>query len=122
MEYQQYKMLHFIGLALTFMGLAGVLAHRAANGESVGGRLLFTLTHGLGLILLLVSGFGLAAKLGFTHEFPIWLIGLVVVWILTGATLMLAKRFSRYSLLIVIWMTALIGIGSWLAVLKPFSE
>lgn len=120
MSIQLYKMLHFTGLVLAFMGLAGVLALRWGKNEETGKRLLFALTHGIGMLLALVSGFGLAAKLGYTSGLPFWVIGLVIVWILLGASFALVKRFSNLAALIVIWLGLLAIVGSWLALMKPF--
>jgi hypothetical protein len=122
MSIQLYKILHFAGLTLAFMGLTGVLALRWSSSETLGKRLLFSLSHGLGMLVALVSGFGLAAKLGYTSSLPYWIIGLIIVWILLGASFALVKRLSKFSALIMIWLTVLAIIGSWLAVMKPFQE
>jgi uncharacterized membrane protein len=104
------------------MGLAGVLALRWGQNEETGKRLLFALTHGFGMLLALVSGFGLAAKLGYTTGLPFWVIGLVIVWILLGASFALVKRFSNLGALIIIWLGLLAIVGSWLALMKPFQD
>lgn len=74
MNCQVLKMLHATGLAPTFLGLAGVLGFKLNGGRSTR-RWLFFVTHGIGLLLLAVSGFTLAARLQLTaatHSLPGW--------------------------------------------------
>ena len=46
--------------------------------------------HGVGLLLILAAGFGLQAKMNL--GFPTWLIVKMVIWVVFGACLVLAKR------------------------------
>lgn len=82
-----YKVIHLIGLITLFTGIGGFLTYGAENAPRV--RMVGIL-HGVGLLLLLISGFGLSAKLGI--GFPWWVILKLVMLLALGALLGLAKR------------------------------
>ena len=60
MSYDFYKILHMVGIAALSLGLGGMFANS-------GNRKPFAILQGIGLLLMLVSGFGL----GFTWAWPI---------------------------------------------------
>ena len=123
MSYQALKILHVTGLALTFMGLAGVLGLKMNDGGQSKRRLLFFVAHGVGLLLLLTTGFALVAKLQLTnatHFLPGWVQAKLVIWLLAGGAVMLASRLSRYAGFVLLFFTALVVVAAWLAIAKPF--
>ncbi len=82
-----YKVLHLIGLICLFTGIGGFLTYGSNQQPRIK---MVAILHGAGLVLLLVSGFGMQAKLGI--GFPIWIAIKVVLWVSLGSLLMLAKR------------------------------
>ncbi len=82
-----YKILHLIGLICLFTGIGGFLTYGSQQAPRVK---MVAILHGVGLILLLVSGFGMQAKYG--YGFPFWIILKVLLWVGLGALLALAKR------------------------------
>ncbi len=124
MSYATLKIVHLAGLALTFMGLAGVLATSATGDSLPKGRWLFRATHGLGLLLLLATGFALADQLkqmgNEMHPVPGWIKAKLGIWLLTGASLALAARLGRFAVLVLVFLTALVVAAAWLAIAKPF--
>jgi uncharacterized membrane protein SirB2 len=86
MNYNALKCIHLVGLALTFMGLTGILTLRLAGQGKLPGRLLFHVSHGVGLLLIIVSGFMMAAQLGIVQQPPGWLNGKMVIWLLAAAS------------------------------------
>ncbi|MDE3067339.1 MAG: SirB2 family protein [Verrucomicrobiota bacterium] len=123
MSYQTLKILHIAGLALTFMGLAGVLGMKMNGGGRPKRHWVFFVVHGVGLLLLLASGFGLVDRLGLmrgTRALPGWVQAKLVIWLLAGAAVSLASRLSRYAELVLLFFTALVVAGAWLAITKPF--
>jgi hypothetical protein len=56
MDYNFYKIAHLIGISLLAIGVGGMLA----GGEK---RKTFVMVQGIGLLVMLVTGFGLLAKL-----------------------------------------------------------
>ncbi len=91
MPYEFYKILHFIGLFLTFTSLAGYIFHLSQN-SATEKKKFFAITHGVGLLILLVSGFGLAARLGLVSQLPTWVYIKLSMWLLAGAAFTLVKR------------------------------
>lgn len=121
MSYEFYKVLHLAGLFLLFSGLAGILAARMIVPEiPARPRRLFFLAHGLGLLIMIVAGFGLAARLGYMQSFPLWLWAKIVIWLILGGGIALAKRRGHVGGPL---LTLFVGLGAtaaWLAVMKPF--
>ncbi len=120
MDYPTLRIIHLTGLALTFMGLAGVLASKAASEVVFKKRWIFHLSHGIGLLLLVVSGFALASQLGVANPAPGWLKAKFVIWLLAGGAMVLATRFSRFAGLVLIFFAGLVLTAAWLAIYKPF--
>ena len=120
MDYPTLKILHLTGLALTFMGLAGMLGSKATGAAPFPKRLVFHLSHGIGLLLLIVTGFALAAKLGEANPPPGWLKAKLIVWLLAGGGMALATRFSRYTWAVLVFFVLLVLTAAWLAIEKPF--
>jgi len=103
-----YKILHILSAFALFAVLGGVLMS-AANGvtkERNEWRKKASITHGVGLLLLLISGFGLLAKNGL--GFPAWAGIKLVLWLSLGALLPLAYRANNARAKL--WW-ALLGIG-----------
>ena len=120
MSYLTLKIIHLTGLALTFMGLAGVLASSVAAPAMPGPRRLFLTCHGLGLVILLVTGFALTLQLGIGKNLPGWIWGKVVIWLLVGASATVARRLCRFQVSILVWFLILVAGAAWLALYKPF--
>ena len=123
MSYQALKILHVTGLALTFMGLAGVLGMKMGGEIRVKQRWIFFAAHGLGLLLLLVSGFALVGRLGLMsggHSLPGWVQAKLAIWLLAGGAIALASRLSRYAAFVLLFFIALAVLAAWLGIAKPF--
>src|SRR5271167_2633288 len=97
MDYATLRIVHITGIVMTFMGLTGILALKLGGGAApLKTRLIFHLSHGIGLITIIVTGFMLAHVLGL-HGAPPWLMGKFVIWLVAGASMVLANRFSRFA-------------------------
>ena len=120
MDYPTLKIIHLVGLVLVFMGLVGVLASKASSDAPFKKRWIFHLSHGLGLLLIIYSGFALAYQLGIRESVPGWLKGKMVIWLLAGGSMVLVTRFSRFAGSLLIGFAMLVLIGAWLAIKKPF--
>lgn len=114
MDYLVYKVIHLAGVICLFAGLGAALAHGEGRGHI---NRLVAILHGVGLVLLLVSGFGIQAKLGL--GFPVWLIVKIALWIVMGAMLTIGRRTAlgpTRALLIAIVLGAVLA---FLGVYKP---
>ena len=80
-----YKVMHLTGVIFLFLGLASALMPESAPHRKLGLKF-----HGVGLILLLVGGFGLIAKLKVGFAWWIWV--KLALWFGFGAMPLIGKR------------------------------
>jgi hypothetical protein len=123
-SYQAYKVIHLIGIFLALAALAG-LALAVANGatkQTNSARKLISVSHGVGLLAILVGGFGLLARLGVIggSGFPGWVWAKLAIWVLVGGLLVVPYRRPDLARLVFIAVPVLGGLAAWLAIFKPF--
>lgn len=120
MSYQFYKIIHVLGIMLVFLAFGGLAVVGLSSDASrlKPARTLLASFHGVGMLLLLVAGFGLIAKLG--GGFPGWMIAKVVIWLVLGASVVVFRKKpdAGKPMLIVLPILGLIAAG--LALYKPF--
>jgi hypothetical protein len=118
-SYQFYKFFHIAGLTLLVSGLFLVLSHFFQNPSPEKSlRKMGFLFHGLGLMLILVSGFGMAARLGLVSGLPEWVYVKIAIWILAGALVALIKRKAEKIRLIVSLILGLVFAAGYVAIFK----
>lgn len=122
MSYSFYKLLHLVGVFLLFIGFGGLIARQISRPESFpkSWRKLFAISHGIGLALLLVAGFGLLARLGTSWPWPGWVWLKVALWLLLGAMIALIARAPKlqnycFGLVVILGILA-----AYVAIYKPF--
>lgn len=119
MSYEFYKVLHLSGLALTLLGIGGLsVQYKITHAQKSAIHSLLMALHGTGLIFLLVSGFGLLAKLGI-QGFPLWAAIKLILWLTFGAFVILCRKMHEKALLLLLGAAALTSIAASIAVLKP---
>lgn len=121
MTFEFYKILHLTGLICLFFGFGGLLVS-AYSGVTLksSAKIMGFATHGLGLLFILVGGFGMLAKSGQMSQLPGWIHAKIAIWLLMALGVSLVKRKGHIgwpiaTLLIVLGTTAAI-----LAINKPF--
>lgn len=93
MTYDFYKVLHLFGMSLVLTSLGGVILH-VVNGGTKDSNLFrkgAMIAHGVGLLLLIVAGFGMLAKLGI-HGVPWWVGVKILIWLILGGLAALAYK------------------------------
>ena len=119
MDYLSYKVLHILGLLLVFTAVGGMTLHTLNGGDrdSNRARKLVGISHGVGLVILLVSGFGMIAKLQL--GFPAWIWVKVAIWLFFGAVTVVIRRLAGTAA--ALWfILPLIGtVAAYLAIFKP---
>ena len=110
MDYTTYKIIHLTGLAALTIGLGGMIA----GGEK---RKIFSILQGLALLVMLVSGFGLLAKLKL--GFPHFAMVKAVLWLVIGVMPVILRRLRVPIVLGIGISLVLVGIMAWLGVDKP---
>ena len=123
--YGVYRLVHFFGIFLlltalgggvmrAILGEGGTEAERAAAGRT---RRLIAISHGVALLLILVGGFGMLARLDI--GFPMWIVAKLAIWLLLGAGLTVAYRMKASARLVWFAIPVLGLLAAWLAYVKP---
>ncbi len=121
MSYEFYKVLHIFGLLLTFTGLAAGLFPQTAGAALQGSTRKYAfIGHGLGILIMLVSGFGLAAKLQYFGNLPNWIYVKIALWLVFGGAVVLVKRKYQWGWKLMTGLILLAVVSATLAVTKPF--
>lgn len=121
MSYQFYKVLHLLGLMLLFFGFGGLLIANYARMElKKAARIMAYATHGLGLFFILLSGFGMAARLGLVNGLPSWVHAKIGIWVLLGIGISLVKRKGYIGWPVAVLLLGLGTTAAFIAINKPF--
>ncbi len=107
---QFYYVLHMTGILMLFMGYGALLARSLAGGEDRRVRRLGAITSGVGLIFILVAGFGLLSTIH-GNTFHGWVIAKIVVWIVLGAAIVAINRKPAAAMALW-WITLGLGVVS----------
>ena len=119
MSPQFYHLLHLAGVIMLFMGYGALLGRSLAGSDDVRVRRMGSITSGVGLLLMLVAGFGLLAKL-YGNTFHGWVIAKIVIWLALGGLIVVINRKPSAALLLW-WVTLALGLlGVIFVYYKPF--
>ncbi|MBT4758515.1 MAG: hypothetical protein HOO08_09020 [Opitutae bacterium] len=102
-----YQILHLAGIIMLFMGYGALLARSLAHSDNAAVRKLGSITSGIGLLLILIAGFGMISKLGHSFTAP-WLVVKMLIWLALGGVIVLINR--KPSLAKPLWWSIL-GLG-----------
>jgi len=103
MPYEFYKVLHILGLILALTGLGAVALQIYINSSpKFPLKRAVMIYHGMGTLIVFVSGFGLMARIGLaTQSWPTWIYIKITIWLLVlglGPTLLMrAPRAKIWS-------------------------
>jgi len=97
-----YRLLHFAGIFTLLYSFGSLFIGKNYNKGAA-------MAHGVALIVILVSGFGMQATMGL--PFQNWLIIKLVIWIIFGGFIVLAKKsiisgFVAWILIIALALSA----------------
>jgi len=122
-SYQVYKVLHLTSIFMIVLALGG-MAVAALNGgvKNHPFRKQLAWTHGIGMVLALVAGFGLLARLGLQHNqgLPGWILAKLVIWFIIGGLPALFIRQPRLSKPLWLGIITLTLAATYIAGYKPF--
>jgi hypothetical protein len=116
-----YKNLHLIGVFMILVALGGFIVQQihATTPERVWRRSI-AITHGIGMVLALVGGFGMLARMHIFWPWPGWVVGKIIIWLVFGILVALIGRTPALAKPLW-WSTiALAAIAAYLALNKPF--
>ena len=116
------RLFHYVGIMLVFMGLSGMVfaAYAGFGPEKKKLRRAAALMHGIGLVLIIVSGFTMLSKLGFHGDPPGWVKAKLGIWLIMGVSISLAARWSRGIWYLLAGWLLLGATAAYLAMYKPF--
>lgn len=119
MAYEYYKILHLLGLSMVLLSLGGVVMHVINGGSKADNkfRVGAIVTHGVGLLLLLVAGFGMLHKLGLPHDAP-WVLGKLAIWVVMGGIVAVAYRKPQLGRTLWVVVPGLVVVAAGLVILK----
>jgi len=124
-HYLALKVVHVVGVLLAFTGAAGLAAHAAGGrpkGENPVRGLLVTL-HGIGLLLVILAGFGMLYQMMRSPAMPspAWATTKLVLWALLAVVVTLPSRWPRSARWVLAAGLPLIAAAAAVvAILKPF--
>ncbi len=115
--YAAYKVVHYVGIFTLVVALSASLARSAQGGADPDPwRKRLGIAHGAALVLILVGGFGMLARLD--EGFPGWAMAKVGIWLVAAGLIALRKRPSAAAWGLVV-VPALAALAGWLAYTKP---
>lgn len=121
--YTAYKVVHLFGMFMLFSILGGVALHAMNGGtkqDNVGRKLVAAL-HGIALLVILIGGFGMLARLGITHGgLPAWVIAKLAIWFALPFVGMLPYRRPATAKWVLVMLPVIGGLAAWIAIYKPF--
>jgi hypothetical protein len=119
MSYEFYKIIHILGIALVVLSLGGIFMHVINGGTKTSNafRKGAIISHGIGLVLVLVAGFGMLAKLQLDMG-KAWVVGKIVIWVLLGALVAVAYRKPQLASKLWFGVPILVTVAAVLAVFK----
>lgn len=101
-----YKFIHYIGIFFLLTGLGALIFSEKDKIK------LATLSHGIGLLLILLGGFGMQAK---THiGFPVWFTVKLVIWLVLGGLVVAIKKKLMPPVAAWLLVIVLCGVAAWL--------
>lgn len=116
---QVYKVIHLSGVLLVFLSLGGLIIRSLAGSDDKGLKLMGVITHGIGMFLSLLGGFGFMARAGFEYGQG-WVIVKIVIWVILGGVIAIINRKPEACK--ALWFVILVlGItAAFMAGVKPF--
>jgi len=78
------------------------------------------MVHGIGLLIVLIAGFGMLAKLNLMGSFPGWAVGKLVIWLALGALPAPIYRMGKKSMMFAPITVLLGALAAFFAIYKPF--
>lgn len=122
MSQEFYRWIHILGLVCTVMGFGLLIAYftvSATTNKAKSIRKAGFIAHGVGLALILVSGFGLLARLGIMNDLPVWVFVKLAAWILLGSAIALIKRKPEWNVLMIPIVIGIVISAAYFGVYKP---
>jgi uncharacterized membrane protein len=123
LKFDTYELIHLTGIFFVLVAVGSVALHAANGGLKVTSttRRLVAITHGIGMFVILLGGFGLLARLGIQQGggFPGWVWVKLGIWVLLGALIAVPYRWPAAARAIWLLVPVLGVIAGFFAIFKP---
>jgi cytochrome bd-type quinol oxidase subunit 2 len=126
MPIEIYRVLHLLGIFGLMCSLGGLAmiawqtrGAQAVKDETTAARKRLTMLHGIAMLVVLVAGFGMMAKLGLMSVWPIWVILKIVIWVFFGAAPGLIKKGGESGKAWVFVLPLVGATAAYLAIFHP---
>lgn len=118
LSYETYKLIHLLGVIFLFLSLGGYLT--LSSTKTPMSRKLIAFTHGIALVVILVAGFGLLARLGFGafQSWPFWVWVKFVIWLILAVIVILIRRMPELRISLWFIIPILGVIAAYMAIFK----
>lgn len=120
-SYKLYKMIHFAGIVVVCMAIAGVSFHAWLGGDKASAgtpRKLLLAAHGLGMFLILLGGMGAGATSGAISAeagMASWIHAKFGVWAVVAALPALPYRSPKLAASMFVLLPLMIALAAWIA-------
>lgn len=119
MSYEFYKWVHMLGIFCLFASLAAIWGlHYPNRATDKKERRPLALIHGFGMVFVLISGFGMLARLHLGMQG--WVYGKLLIWVAMGGTIALARRKPKLGIKLICGWVVLGALAAYLGIFKPF--
>jgi len=121
MSYNFYLFFHILGLIIVFASLGGVVSPfwEGGNKENLKIRKPLSRFHGIALLIVFVSGFGLMARGGFSFTSSYWVYVKLLVWLTLGAFPVLIYKKVIPAKFGIVALTVIGTIAIYTVIFKP---
>ncbi|MEZ4701338.1 MAG: hypothetical protein R2834_13460 [Rhodothermales bacterium] len=117
-----YKLVHLLGIMMLFVAVGGAFVHSFNGGLKSENRWrsVIAISHGVGLTLILLGGFGMLARLNIAWPWPGWVFVKLGIWVVFGGITAVIQKMGRggswlWYVILLLGFTA-----AYLALYKPF--
>ncbi len=116
MPYEAYKVIHLTGVFLLMLSFGGIYIN-SKNETKIKWLLAF---NGIGLVVSLIGGFGLMARLNMMSGWPKWIFFKLAIWVLFAILPSIAMRKKINPKTMTLITLALGAFAVYLVNYKPF--
>ncbi len=110
MSYEFYRILHFTGLAAFFICVGALFQFPyLSEDKKIPLKKFWMKIHGAALLLIILGGFGMYARLALPPPIPHWIWGKLCIWLFFGGSLTLFIRkpkMAKLTLLLILLCAA----------------
>lgn len=117
MSIEFYRFIHVLGFLLIAVSFGFVASLGSdSHADSAKHRKFVGATHGIGLLLLLVAGFGLIAKQHISWPFPWWVFLKLAIWLALAAGLPILRKRPEARIIGLVVCIGLMAIAAFLGI------